>query len=115
MHTAGGRPPQPYARQVTGADQISRDLLQEMLGMWTITVRSARLTTVVDVSGSMQSPVPGRSETRLEATKASLLRVVDQFSQEDEIGLWEFATGLNGPHDYRELVPTARLGALGAR
>ncbi|WP_329015627.1 substrate-binding domain-containing protein [Streptomyces sp. NBC_00690] len=112
VHTAGGRPPQPYARQVTGADQISRDLLQEMLGMWTITVRSARLTTVVDVSGSMQSPVPGRSETRLEATKASLLRVVDQFSQEDEIGLWEFATGLNGPHDYRELVPTARLGAL---
>ncbi|MCM2387691.1 VWA domain-containing protein [Streptomyces albipurpureus] len=112
VHTAGGRPPQPYARSATGIDPVSRDLLQEMLGMWTVTVQSARLTTVVDVSGSMQSAVPGRGgETRLDATRASLLRVIDQFSQEDEIGLWEFATGLDGPRDYREIVPTARLGA----
>ncbi|MEU5400789.1 VWA domain-containing protein [Streptomyces sp. NPDC005963] len=111
VHTAGGRPPQPYARPATSADSVSLDLLQEMLGMWTITVRSARLTTVVDVSGSMLSAVPDRVESRLEATKAALSQVIDQFSQEDEIGLWEFATGLNGPHDYRELVPTARLGA----
>lgn len=111
VHTAGGRPPQPYARSAIGANPVSRDLLQEMLGIWTVTVRSARLTTVVDVSGSMQSAVPGGGGSRLDATKASLLRAIDQFSQDEEIGLWEFATGLDGPHDYREIVPTAKLGA----
>ncbi|WP_405809650.1 substrate-binding and VWA domain-containing protein [Streptomyces sp. NBC_00210] len=111
VHTAGGRDPQPYANQV-GAGDPSSDALQETLGMWTITVQSARLTTVVDVSGSMQSPVPGREpESRIDVTKASLLQALDQFTPEDEIGLWEFATGLDGAHDYRKLVATARLGA----
>ncbi|MGI5400399.1 substrate-binding domain-containing protein [Streptomyces sp. CA-135486] len=111
VHTAGGRDPQPYANQAA-AGAPSSDALQETLGMWTITVQSARLTTVVDVSGSMQSPVPGREpDSRLDVTKASLLQALDQFTPEDEIGLWEFATGLDGAHDYRKLVATARLGA----
>lgn len=32
------------------------------------------------------------------------------FTDEDEIGLWEFSTGLDGERDYRRLVPTERLG-----
>lgn len=78
--------------------------------LWTITVHSARLTTVVDVSGSMQTPVPGQgTETRLDVTRA-LRTAPDQFTPEDEIGLWEFATGLDGANDYREVVPTDPLG-----
>ncbi|MET7710888.1 substrate-binding domain-containing protein [Streptomyces sp. NPDC005407] len=112
VRTAGGGEPQPYDASKIAAEPLSSDALQETLGMWTITVQSARLSTVVDVSGSMQSPVPGRgSQSRLDVTKASLLRALDQFTSEDEIGLWEFATGLDGPRDYRKLVATARLGA----
>lgn len=112
VRTAGGSEPQPYDASKIAAGPLSSDARQETLGMWTITVQSARLSTVVDVSGSMQSPVPGRgSQSRLDVTKASLLRALDQFTSEDEIGLWEFATGLDGPRDYRELVATARLGA----
>jgi hypothetical protein len=114
VRTAGGDDPQPYdaSKSKVTADPLSSDALQETLGMWTITVQSARLSTVVDVSGSMQSPVPGRgSQSRLDVTKASLLQALDQFTPEDEIGLWEFATGLDGPRDYRKLVATARLGA----
>ena len=37
---AGGRTPQPYA---TAADAPTAQALQETLGMWTITVQSARL------------------------------------------------------------------------
>ncbi|MFI1400915.1 hypothetical protein [Streptomyces sp. NPDC020681] len=109
VRAAGGRKPQPFSAT---AESPSQDVLDQTLGLWTITVQSARLTTVVDVSASMRTLVPGRgSESRLDVTKASLLRALGQFTAEDEIGLWEFSTGLDGPRDYRKLVPTARLGA----
>ncbi|WP_069886382.1 substrate-binding domain-containing protein [Streptomyces luteocolor] len=105
---AGGRTPQPYADEAT--DPPSDKQLQETLGMWTITVQSARLNTVVDASESMNQLVPGRDQSRMEVTKSSLLQALAGFTDEDEIGLWEFATALDGTKDYRELQPTERLG-----
>ncbi|MFI1226305.1 MULTISPECIES: substrate-binding and VWA domain-containing protein [unclassified Streptomyces] len=106
--SAGGRKPQPYATQA--AEAPSAEQLRETLGMWTITVQSARLTTVVDASGSMATFVPGRGQSRMDVTKESLIQAVDQFTADDEIGLWEFATTLDGEKDYRRLMPTRRLG-----
>ncbi|MEU8509660.1 substrate-binding and VWA domain-containing protein [Streptomyces brevispora] len=106
--SAGGKSPQPYA--TSPATAPSDDTLQETLGMWTITVQSARLTTVVDASGSMATIVPGRNQSRMDVTKASLIQALNQFTTNDEIGLWEFATGLDGDKDYRRLVATSRLG-----
>ena len=113
VRAAGGLAPQPYAQAAAGpAARPTTELLQQTLGMWTITVQSARLTTVVDASGSMTVPVPGRDgQSRMDVTKASLLHALDQFTAEDEIGLWDFATTLDGDRDYRRLVPTTRLGA----
>ncbi|MFE9122429.1 hypothetical protein [Streptomyces sp. NPDC007172] len=92
---AGGSSPQPYAS--TSADPPSAQELQDALGMWTITVQSARLTTVVDASGSMAATVPGSGgHSRMDVTKASLLQALAQFTAEDEIGLWDFATHLDG-------------------
>ncbi|MCL6290694.1 substrate-binding and VWA domain-containing protein [Streptomyces sp. 43Y-GA-1] len=105
---AGGRKPQPYAEQA--AEGPSAKVLQETLGMWTITVQSARLTTVVDASGSMATLVPGRGQSRMDVTKQSLIQALGQFTPNDEIGLWEFATTLDGDKDYRRLMPTKRLG-----
>ncbi|MEW1687190.1 substrate-binding domain-containing protein [Streptomyces sp. NPDC091265] len=106
--SAGGKSPQPYA--TSPATAPSDEALQEALGMWTITVQSARLTTVVDASGSMATVVPGRNQSRMDVTKASLIQALDQFTPNDEIGLWEFATTLDGDKDYRRLVATSRLG-----
>ncbi|XCM33326.1 substrate-binding and VWA domain-containing protein [Streptomyces parvus] len=105
---AGGRKPQPYAEPA--AEAPSAEALQETLGMWTITVQSARLTTVVDASGSMATLVPGRNQSRMDVTKESLIRALDQFTPDDEIGLWEFATTLDGEKDFRRLMETKRLG-----
>ncbi|WP_228183227.1 substrate-binding and VWA domain-containing protein [Streptomyces anulatus] len=105
---AGGRKPQPYA--APAAEAPSAKELQETLGMWTITVQSARLTTVVDASGSMATLVPGRGQSRMDVTKESLIQALGQFTPNDEIGLWEFATALDGDKDYRRLMPTKRLG-----
>ncbi|MFJ8948471.1 substrate-binding and VWA domain-containing protein [Streptomyces sp. NPDC102381] len=105
---AGGRSPQPYAR--VAAKAPTEEQLEETLGMWTITVQSARITTVVDASASMGNIVPSRGESRMEVTKASMLAALSTFTPEDEIGLWEFATFLDGNRDYKKLVPTERLG-----
>ncbi|MEU9206093.1 substrate-binding and VWA domain-containing protein [Streptomyces sp. NPDC048332] len=106
--SAGAKSPQPYATSPGAAP--SDETLQETLGMWTITVQSARLTTVVDASGSMATIVPGRNQSRMDVTKASLIQALNQFTPNDEIGLWEFATTLDGDKDYRRLVETSRLG-----
>jgi len=105
---AGGTSPQPYAEPALrpAADAA----VQEALGTWTITVQSARITTIVDASSSMSQRVPGTGQSRMDVTKASLLRALATFTPEDEIGLWDFSTKLDGDKDYRVLVPTERLG-----
>ncbi|WP_328454751.1 substrate-binding and VWA domain-containing protein [Streptomyces sp. NBC_00386] len=105
---AGGRSPQPYTRIL--ADSASKGAVQEALGMWTITVESARITTVVDASSSMGVTLPGDGRSRMDVTKESLLQALATFTAEDEIGLWKFSTKLDGDKDYRVLVPTGRLG-----
>ncbi|MBW5425603.1 VWA domain-containing protein [Streptomyces sp. BG9H] len=106
--TAGGRSPQPYADDAS--EPPSDRQIQQTLGMWTITVQNARLSTVVDASESMRQLVPGRAQSRMEVTESSLTQALAGFTDEDEIGLWEFATRLDGARDYRELQPTERLG-----
>lgn len=111
--TAGGRAPQPYS--AAPADLPTAKDLQALLGMWTITVQSARITTVVDASPSMAEAVPGQGgHSRMDLAKSSLLQALSTFTPEDEIGLWKFATHLDGDRDYVELSPTERLGDRGA-
>ncbi|MFF4360755.1 substrate-binding and VWA domain-containing protein [Streptomyces sp. NPDC001604] len=105
---AGGSSPQPYTEPTP--QPASDAALQETLGTWTITVQSARLTTVVDASSSMAEPVPGTGQSRMDVTKGSLLQALATFTPDDEIGLWDFSTKLDGAKDYRILVPTERLG-----
>ncbi|GGU62462.1 hypothetical protein GCM10010211_29390 [Streptomyces albospinus] len=110
--TAGGRTPQPYT--AAPADPPSVKELKALLGMWTTTVQSTRITTVVDVSASTAHPVPGQGgRSRLDLAKDSLLQALDTFSPEDEVGLWKFATYLDGAKDYVERSPTGRLGDRG--
>lgn len=105
---AGGSSPQPYTQPP--ARPASAVALQETLGVWTITVQSARITTVVDASASMAETVPGTGRSRMDVTKASLLQALATFTAEDEVGLWDFSTELDGDKDYRVRVPTERLG-----
>ncbi|WP_369202143.1 substrate-binding domain-containing protein [Streptomyces sp. PU-14G] len=107
--TAGARAPQPYT--ATPGEPPTPEEVRTALGMWTITVQSARFTLVVDASASMAAPVPGRpGQSRMDVTKASLSQGLTQFTPRDEVGLWEFSTRLSGNRDYRELVPPRRLG-----
>ncbi|WP_415947205.1 substrate-binding and VWA domain-containing protein [Streptomyces sp. KLOTTS4A1] len=111
VEAAGGNKAQPVVN--TSAKELTAKQVQQTLGVWTITVQSARISVVVDVSGSMAELVPGRGAPRMDVTKASLSAALDTFTNDDEFGLWEFSTLLDGKKDYRELVPTDRLGKSG--
>ncbi|MER7762141.1 substrate-binding domain-containing protein [Streptomyces sp. NPDC097619] len=112
VDTAGGRAPQPVTALV--AEPPTGPQVRRALALWTITVQSARLLTVVDASGSMAATdAAGRS--RMELTSASLLQGLETFTAEDEVGLWTFATRLDGDRDHRELVPARPLGEQDAR
>jgi len=105
---AGGAAPQPF--DAAPAEPPAPDEVASVLGMWTVTVQSARLTTVVDVSGSMGEAVPGQpGQTRMDVTKNALIQALAQFTGEDEIGLWRFSTRLEGEQDYEEVAGTTRL------
>src|SRR5262249_52165013 len=67
---------------------------------------------VLDVSGSMVEPVPtAGNQTRMavatETTRRGLGLVDDRWA----VGLWTFSTLLDGPKDYKELVPIGPLSA----
>ncbi|MFE1176160.1 substrate-binding and VWA domain-containing protein [Streptomyces sp. NPDC058773] len=109
VDAAGGREPQPFS--AAPSEPPTAKELQALMGMWTITVQSSRLSTVVDASASMSTPVPGHGgRSRMDLAKNSLLQALTTFTSDDEIGLWKFATSLGGATDYVELSPTERLG-----
>jgi len=116
-----------YANQVTPAitrengllpDQPAQmiappapDVLDKALDGWEALRKRSNVLWVVDVSGSMKEQVPGTGQTRMELAKASLTKAMDQFIGVDQVGLWEFATKLDGSKDYRELVPIGPVSA----
>lgn len=113
VRRAGGSSPQPV--DASPAPSPSAPDLQKLGLLWQITVQSARITTVVDVSGSMATAVPGAGgRTRLDVTRASLEQALGQFTDRDEIGLWRFSTLLDGSRDYQQLVDTGQLGEKAA-
>lgn len=82
-----------------------------VLQMWQRTVLGARMLILLDVSPSMADAVPGTRDTRLSATATAATQGLRILSDNSQVGLWEFATGLDGPRDHRQLVPFRGLAA----
>ncbi|MFC7216813.1 substrate-binding domain-containing protein [Streptomyces polyrhachis] len=109
VRAAGGRAPQPFGEKPAAVPDAGT--MAAVLSMWTITIQPARLTAVVDASGSMAFDVPSRpGETRMDVTRGALMQALPQFTDEDEIGLWRFATPPGSTRDYQVLVKPQRLG-----
>ncbi|MCD0448684.1 substrate-binding and VWA domain-containing protein [Actinocorallia sp. API 0066] len=90
-------------------------VLDKVLRGWESLRKRSNVLWVVDVSGSMVEQVPGTGKTRMELAKASLTKAMDQFIGVDKVGLWEFATRIDGNRDYRELVPIGSVAQNRAR
>lgn len=73
--------------------------------------RPSRLLALIDVSGSMKSPVPGAGgATRIQLAVQAAVNGLAVYPDDTAVGLWVFSTHLTRDTDYRELVPIAPLG-----
>jgi hypothetical protein len=76
-----------------------------------LTNEPSRMLAVMDVSGSMESQVPGAAgASRMDLAKAAAARGLTLYPASSEIGLWVFSRELEGSSDHRELVPVGPLG-----
>ena len=79
-----------------------------------VTNAQARMLAVLDISGSMESVVPGSNgATRLDLAKAAATRGLGLYPPESNIGLWVFSRKLTPTSDHRELIPISSLGPDG--
>jgi hypothetical protein len=86
----------PRSRYQVNRDTVAPDALVEA---WRFVRRRARVLFAVDVSGSMD--IPGiDGVTPLDAAKRAIAPALGLVSGNDQIGLWKFATKLDGDRDY---------------
>jgi Ca-activated chloride channel family protein len=91
----------------------SGEVLAGLLDFWDANRKSARVLLVMDVSGSMSEIAdPETGATKLELARSAAAEALDQFKDEDLVGLRIFSTSLgeeNGGY-WQDLVPIAPVG-----
>lgn len=80
------------------------------IDQWTALTRPSNVLVAFDVSGSMLREVAGTGEVRLNLAADAAVETAQLFTDDDQVGLWEFSTALDGDLDYRSLVPLGQLG-----
>ncbi|MEJ7585676.1 MAG: substrate-binding and VWA domain-containing protein [Acidimicrobiales bacterium] len=87
-------------------------VLIDLLDKWSQQRKSARVLLVLDVSGSMKEIAdPDTQETRLDLAKRAAIEALDQFKEEDEVGLRIFTTDLDEEGaTFLDLVPVEPIG-----
>lgn len=90
-------------------------VLTAVLDAWAEQRKTARVLIVLDVSGSMGEDA-GNGQTKLDLAKQAAQSSLDEFKDDDEVGLWVFTTDIDqngeisGDDYYTELVPVSRIG-----
>jgi Ca-activated chloride channel family protein len=107
--TNGVDPKQPQTLLQPPSPPVLVDLLQR----WSQTRKPARVLLVVDVSGSMGNKVDA-THTKLDLAQAAVAESLDQFRDDDQVGLRAFSTNL-GPSqqdEYTDVEPMAPIGTI---
>lgn len=76
---------------------------------WTALTQPLNVLLVFDVSGSMLWEIPGTGLVRIDRATEAASSTVRLFSDDDQVGLWQFATALDGDLDYQQLVSVGPL------
>jgi Ca-activated chloride channel homolog len=88
-------------------------VLVKVLDKWEAQRKTARVMLVIDVSGSMsEEAAPGSNDTKLDLAKRAAISALDEFKDDDEVGLRIFSTDLDGDESpfYLDLLPIAPIG-----
>jgi hypothetical protein len=101
-----GMPAGPFQAPPT----IPAGQLDQALSTWSAVTVPGRMLAVIDVSGSMATPVStAGGATREQVTVAAATAGLGLFDDEWEVGLWTFSTNLTPTTDYRVLAPIQPL------
>ncbi|MDG6101329.1 substrate-binding domain-containing protein [Dactylosporangium aurantiacum] len=80
--------------------------INDILGYWNATTAPSRVLTLVDVTSSVNRPMAGSgSPSRLQVLRKTATEGLGLFTDDSELGLWAYASGLPGGKDYQEVVP----------
>lgn len=82
----------------------SASTVRALLSKWNGFLLGARINVLLDVSGSMDAPVPGTGKTRMDLTRRITETGLRMFKPSTKVGIWLFSTELDGKKPYRELL-----------
>jgi Bacterial extracellular solute-binding protein/von Willebrand factor type A domain len=85
------------------------ETVSTVLKSWRALNLAARMLVAVDVSGSMNQPIPTVGRTRLETAVAAAQQGLGLLGDNTDMGLWTFSTQLVGTRDYKEVIPLGPL------
>jgi hypothetical protein len=106
------------AAKVTPAETPQSGDVDDVLNVWAGINLSGRVQVLLDVSGSMNQPVPGTNANRLSLTLQAAELGIGLMKPSTKLGVWLFSTKLNGDQDYVQFLPMlpiseqARTGGL---
>ena len=84
------------------------EVLTQLLDDWQDQRKPARVLLLIDVSGSMSEVAdPDTGATKLDLAKQATITALDEFNDDDEVGLWVFSTDLGDRGRPRGPVPRA--------
>ena len=95
-----GKPGAPVSRdngllpdtRFTVIEPPAPQVLNQVALSWNALRKRARVLMVIDVSGSMEQPVPSVGGSRLELAKKAALASIGQLAADDQLGLWSFSS-----------------------
>ncbi|HET6563321.1 MAG TPA: substrate-binding domain-containing protein [Marmoricola sp.] len=97
-------------RSVAGeAMALSAADSRSALGLLATLSKPSRVLALVDVSGSMDQPVPGTGLTRLQLARQAILEGLSLFPRGTVAGLWRFSSDLTPSTNYEQVAPMATL------
>jgi Ca-activated chloride channel family protein len=118
-----GNPSVPVAAPIVAANGVDPDqpqavldvpepdVLVRVLDKWAEQRKTARVMLVIDVSGSMaEEAAAGSSDTKLDLAKRAAIASLDEFKDDDEVGLRIFSTDLPDGAFYLDLLAVAPIG-----
>jgi Ca-activated chloride channel family protein len=87
------------------------EVVDLVLKGWPGLRKGGNVLALVDVSGSMNQPVPGAGASKLTLAKQAIKDSLGLFTDDDRLGLWQFSDQTSGPGGWRERVPIGPLRA----
>jgi Mg-chelatase subunit ChlD len=104
---APGVPGVPERVRTTG-EAPDEQLTATVAETWSVIAPQSRILALIDISGSMEAPVDDDA-TRIDLTREAAQTALSVIPERTAVGVWYFATSLDGERDHVEAAPLRPL------